>query len=688
MTGRKWYETSYRRNLVDMHIEGWNEEFLSRFDPADYVEQLKKAKIQSAMIYANSHVGYCYWPTETGRMHGGLRGRDILGELTGLCHREGMDVVFYYTLVYNNWAYDRDESWRIIRNDGKAPREVAPWGIWGGRYGVCCPNSEGYREFTAKQLQELCKGYDFEGVFLDMTFWPGVCYCPSCKARYERETGGEIPKEINWSDPEWIRFQKKREEWISEFAAFTTGVVTGCKPEVSVEHQFSGAPTSWSRATTLGIAEASDYAGGDLYGGFLEQSFVCKLYRSLTTHQPFEYMTSRCDPDLRDHTTMKSKEAMELHASLALAHQGAFLFIDAINPVGTLNPKAYEMMGEIFSKTRDLEKYMGGNPVQDVCIYFSLKSKFDPHETGQDINRVSDEHPHLAAALGAAETLREYHIPYGVISEKNLSDLASCRVLVLPGVFVLGEKEAEAIRSFVMNGGGLYVSGSTCSGMLEDVLGIRYEGVTRERVTYIAPAESGQLLMPGIDKDAPLTLFSPQLLVSAFNRNEVMATTVLPYTDPADYTRFASIHSNPPGIATDNPAVLMRTCGKGRVMWVAAPLEASRKMPHKRIFHEMLKNLAACPFTIESDAPGVVEIIAFEQVERQRYILSIVNEQDQMPPNPVRDMTIRLRHHDKKVTKVLVLPEEVLLDFEPGETDTLIMVPPLQIFQMLAVCYE
>jgi len=36
MNNQKWYENSYRRNLVDMRIEDWSDELLSRFDTKDY----------------------------------------------------------------------------------------------------------------------------------------------------------------------------------------------------------------------------------------------------------------------------------------------------------------------------------------------------------------------------------------------------------------------------------------------------------------------------------------------------------------------------------------------------------------------------------------------------------------------------------------------------------------------------
>ena len=38
-----WIEGNYRRNLLDMHIDDWNEEFLSKVDPEAYAEALKEA---------------------------------------------------------------------------------------------------------------------------------------------------------------------------------------------------------------------------------------------------------------------------------------------------------------------------------------------------------------------------------------------------------------------------------------------------------------------------------------------------------------------------------------------------------------------------------------------------------------------------------------------------------------------
>ncbi len=55
----EWYQRQWRRNLVDMHIEDWDEEFLSKFDPDEYVRLLKLGNIGAPMLYFQSHVGLC-----------------------------------------------------------------------------------------------------------------------------------------------------------------------------------------------------------------------------------------------------------------------------------------------------------------------------------------------------------------------------------------------------------------------------------------------------------------------------------------------------------------------------------------------------------------------------------------------------------------------------------------------------
>lgn len=88
-----WYTTAYRRSVIDTHIPDWDERLLTRFDPEAYVANLVRAGVDSAVVYAHSHAGLCYFPTKVGRMHANLHGRNVLGEVVAGCHRAGIHVV-------------------------------------------------------------------------------------------------------------------------------------------------------------------------------------------------------------------------------------------------------------------------------------------------------------------------------------------------------------------------------------------------------------------------------------------------------------------------------------------------------------------------------------------------------------------------------------------------------------------
>ncbi len=163
----KWYETAYRRAVIDMHIPDWDEKFLSEFDANQYVQMLVKSRAQSIVCYAHSHVGLFNYPTRIGQQHRGLKGRNIVQEMIDRCHAHNIAVVLYTSLIHDRWAFDQHPEWRMEKHDG------AQYGT-GSRYGVVCPNSP-YREYVRAWVGEMCRAFDFEGMRFDMTFWVGVC---------------------------------------------------------------------------------------------------------------------------------------------------------------------------------------------------------------------------------------------------------------------------------------------------------------------------------------------------------------------------------------------------------------------------------------------------------------------------------------------------------------------------------
>lgn len=270
---------------------------MTRFDPSHYVEMVKRAGIEVTMVYACDHNGNCYYPTKVGHMHANLKGRDIFSETVGLLRKEGIVPIAYTTVIFHNHSAKTHPEWRQEAFDGHQHD---------GRYWYSCPNSAVYRAYAKAEISEVI-GYDVEGIFIDMVFWPVVCVCSNCRSRYLHETGREIPQVIDWSASDWVSFHRARERWMVEFVEELTECVKSQRPDVSVTHQFSPVMHGWSYGQSPGIAAACDYTSGDFYGGRYQQALATKVLSAFSRNVPFEFMTSRC-VNLWDHTSTKSEE--------------------------------------------------------------------------------------------------------------------------------------------------------------------------------------------------------------------------------------------------------------------------------------------------------------------------------------------------------------------------------------------
>ena len=685
---REWYKTAFRRNVVDMHIANWAPLFLSRFDPNDYVERLRACGIQSAVVYAHSHAGHAYYPTRVGHMHSGLRGRDILAKLIERCHAHGIAVVAYYSLIYDDLAYEQHPDWRIVDAQGKDVAERS-------RYGVCCPNSP-YRAYARAHAEELCANYVFEGVRFDMTFWPAVCYCPHCRQHFHQETGLDLVRVIDWSDPGWVAFQRCRERWLLEFAQAMIACVRHIRPQVTVEHQASTFPLNWRFGVTAPLAKANDFVQGDFYGDALQGSFVRKLFHSLSPNLPYGFETSSA-VSLQNHTGLNARELLRSKAYACLADGGAFVFIDAIDPDGTLQPAAYERMAPIFREMAPYEAHLGGQMIQDVGVYLSTESKHDPADNGKAVDdpTLSIEMPHVSAALGACRALIAAHVPYGVITRQSLRDLARYRVLVLPNVLMMDDEEIEAMRTYVREGGALYASAATSlvdtTGRqrsnygLGDVLGIDHLGETAETFTYMVPSEGHVAVLQGYSPRYPLGLPSSQAMVQAHSTAQTLAHMVLPYTARSDTRRYASIHSDPPGRTTEYPAVVTHRYGRGRTVYVSADLE--RHALHGQAFLGMIGMLAT-PYTVQADAPETVEVTTFDQTERRRLCVSLVSFQGSEPRLPIEGARVVLRLGTRAPRCLRRLPDMRPWPFARLDEAIAFVVPRLETLAMFVLEYE
>lgn len=640
-----WIETCYSRLLIDNHITDLKPEYMSRFDPQEYVRLVKLSGVESAMVYACDHNGNCYYPTQCGHIHRGLRGRDGFGETVRGLKAAGIVPIAYYTVNYHNDSAQRFPECAMRDINGQTHS---------GRYHFSCPNQPRILEFYKRQITEILR-YPVEGIFIDMTFWPMICCCDACRAKFRRVSGMEIPWKIDWKDSQWLAFQRFREDSLADFAKKLTQTVRQIRPDATVTHQFSPVLHGRHLGQTVGIAEASDYASGDFYGGRRQQRLAVKVFDAYSTKKPFEFMTSRC-VTLYDHTSAKSDDELFLHALTTLANGGAYFFIDAINPDGTLEESFYRRLQALNGKLAPFKNMIVSHrpvPSAEVGIYFSMNSCVSRRSSGTRLRDLKESGGNMELRkndvveelLGITDLLQSLHIPCRIITERT-EDYSGLKALIAANADYLPDTEYEKFRRFTASGGLFIATGSTSrfndkgqySGnfILADVFGVNDSGRDTETCSYLA--------LPGcfLSSDG----ISPLATASTAKVHAFVNLPDFPVNDPVHY---ASIHSNPPGKTTVFTGLTEHQYGRGKCFRFHSNLLGIRRHSQQEFSRNFLR-VHLPPFVTESEnLPNSTEITLLKSTTSDSLLLGIVNYQEELPNIPLLGihLTIRLAGQDK-----------------------------------------
>ncbi|MCQ2378698.1 MAG: hypothetical protein MJ016_05745, partial [Victivallaceae bacterium] len=240
----------------------------------------------------------------------------------------------------------------------------------------------------------------------------------------------------------------------------------------------------------------------------MQQRFAVKAFDAFTTRKPFEFMTSRC-VSLRDHTSAKPEAELFLHALTTLANGGAYFFIDAINPDGTLEESFSRTLRTLHEKLAPFRRAVARNGATlraRVGVYFSMPSCVGG-KSGMTLKELSDcdsnnmtirRNAILEEAMGIVRILAESRIPCRLLTERCSDWRGSFDTVIAGNAAYLSAEESEKMRDFVRRGGTLIATGETslydetgqggADFALADVFGIRFTGRRTGAASYLSAA--------------------------------------------------------------------------------------------------------------------------------------------------------------------------------------------------------
>ena len=697
-----WYTRFHKQTGVSQQFDDWHPEMFKNFDPQAWVETIVSTGADSCHIQAKCHAGNAYYVTDIDHLHMGYRGQDAFGILLDGLHKKGVKVFANYSTLYDNRLFLEHPDWRMRDADGRDSKQLG----WSGhRTGVVCFNTP-YRDLARKQLEAFALKYRPDAMFLDMVFaWITVCYCQYCQERYRADTGRELPTKDDRSSQAFRDYVKWRNNCLYEFTEDLIGTFKAIHPDVPLMFN-SPRPHLAGPISTLKMAGLMDYVGGDPVQADPAPALISYSASASANMKPDRVAlmaVGRFHTHEGQHTGTRSVDEMTVAGLVSAAHNCAYQLFDNCNADGTLYASPFRAFKEVFARLRPIEPLLGGDKIRLVGVYVSEDTKNYLYES-----RSGEEtQQHVSGLQQTFKGFYDDHIPVDVITKLNLDQLDQYGLLCLSDALCLTDEEIEAIRGYVHKGGKLLATRFSSLGdkdgnlrhnfALADVFGVDYLGQTENIETYIA-VDPELCHKAGIPDDQEVKV-DVQAIVRAREGTQVLGRMVLPYTNRAnDRDRWIGCWASPPEIETDDPCIVLNDYGRGQCCYFSGRLTTLSPWPgrpHRQLHsvEEPRKLLSALgrsmlgddiPLTIE--APLWVTVTGYQQAEKGRIVVHLVNCQRDMPILPVRDLQVILRlEGDERVTTVTAEPDTKALAFQQEGSVVTITMPEIQLYQAAVV---
>lgn len=386
--------------------------------------------------------------------------------LIELCHAN--DVMVISWVCFNVQDVMAGDPQRLARYQ---PAQVFPQ--WRMRYiedgatdhlpavGMCALSSP-WRQEHAKFLLEIM-GLGFDGLWFDGVFSMGLpgrragCVCDFCRARFAEDTGLDLPRRVDWSDPAFKRWIAWRYDRMAETMDFFTRTVRSSYPGAPITfntHSWPSATGAWQRAMSCRrypSVAASFHSGLFPTNGIQAHPLHARVVRAMGGEgadmwQPiFATRHALWTPEVPPH-----EPTLRYHALTCVA--------DGIAPWFGGPNHFMDVFRDIGPRVERLRPFYGGDDLDFCAIVASDRTKDFYGERDAAHRAVCFEDIHGLAAM-----LAQHQILHQVIFDEDLErgDLGRFRVLVLSNIACLSDRALEHLEAYVRAGGTLIATFET-----------------------------------------------------------------------------------------------------------------------------------------------------------------------------------------------------------------------------------
>jgi hypothetical protein len=388
---------------------------------------------------------------------------------SAFAHSLGMKVDAYIqwnTMMYETFFAEEPRAKDWVQRDATGRPIMLTYGFQQSfRYRPCFKNQE-YLDYLKKVVRFAVQEAHADLIHFDnfdLNAEPDSCHCPCCVKGFRDHLRTKFTPEqrierFGFSNvdyvnpPEWnssnqpakmqVIFDPVIQEWI-DFR---------CQVMADALREMASCAKSLNREVVIEVNPHGITGGNRAWDGGLDHARFLPFTQAFWTEEPNQpgvQSDGRVVSKIRSYKlartfnnvllTYTHRDELAIAECLAFNQTIGFAGIHPLSPVTLKYIDFYRTNRSLFQQTRDLA---------DVAVLRSYASI-----------AYNQARCQLSAIL-AEQALIEAVVPFHLIFDKHLENLAPYRVLVLPDSECLSDSQLDAIRRFVEGGGGLAVVGA------------------------------------------------------------------------------------------------------------------------------------------------------------------------------------------------------------------------------------
>jgi hypothetical protein len=543
------------------------------YDPQFWFDFFRKTHADAACLSAGGCI--CFYPSKLPLQKRAkyLGDHDMFGEMVKGARAQNMSVIARVDPhAMSQEAFAAHPEWAACTIDGKPRRHWAAKDMW-----VTCQNAGFMFDFMPQVLKEITDTYQPEGFFGNRWAGSGMCYCNTCRTLFRMASGMELPTSDDPQDPQRHAYIAWNAEMRWRQFKLWDDTVKASKADCFFSP--NGGMNDPNKVTIPIVAVDRQGRHGTTPVWMMGK--YAKITRAYMHNLPVAGIFNVGVEDAnrwKDSVQRGPELKAWMHGGIA---QGFRPWVCKFN-ARVFDPRWVAPVTEIYDWHFRNDRYMRNTEnLARVAIVNSTQTGIytaggAPLTAGDNIptaERVTD------SQNGYYQALVEARIPFEMADDRQLDAkyISRYRVLVLPDIAALSDRQCGQIRDFVKAGGRIVATGETSlydeTGKkrnnfgLSDLFGCDYvrteSGV---RNSYLTPRHP-HALTRGLENAPRIIAATQQLTVKPHGDAKQPLTLVPSYPDLPMERVYPDV------LETDIPMVFCNQVGKGRVVYFPMDLD-------------------------------------------------------------------------------------------------------------------